>query len=491
MSDVKGLEVPKPSHLFDRDAEWRGLVSFATDPRAGATLGVVSGRRRQGKSYLLQALAEALGGVYFPALQVTESLSLRLFTDELIRFTGAPVPPLRDWIDAIQFLFGLSRDRPLPVVIDEFPFLVSASPSLPSIIQRELGPGGSGQDSRVRLLLCGSAMSVMGGLLAGQAPLRGRAGLELIVHPFGYRDAARFWEVSDPKLAVLLHSVVGGTPAYRRELLREDTPANLADFDPWVVRTVLNPQTPLFREARYLLAEETEIRDPSLYQSVLSAVAEGNATSGGIASYVGRKSNEISHPLRVLEDCRLLVRQPDLFRSGRSTYRIVEPLVTFYQSIMSRDWARLELGDGPMVWRGSRGRFLSQVVGPHFEALCRDYALRADPGEFGGPPGEVGSGVIADPANRTQLEIDVAVLAPAEHGRPRRVLSLGEAKWDGVMDVQQVERLRHARDLLAVKGFDTRGARLHCYSGAGFSPELRSDPDADIRLVDLDQLYAG
>jgi uncharacterized protein len=104
-------------------------------------------------------------------------------------------------------------------------------------------------------------MSVMGGLLSGSAPLRGRAGLELIVHPFGYRDAARFWDITDPRLAVLVHSVVGGTPAYRRELLREDTPADLADFDAWVIRTVLNPQTPLFREARYLLAEETEIRD--------------------------------------------------------------------------------------------------------------------------------------------------------------------------------------------------------------------------------------
>ena len=164
--------------------------------------------------------------------------------------------------------------------------------------------------------------------------------------------------------------MVGGTPAYRRELLREDTPADLADFNPWVIRTVLNPQTPLFREARYLLAEETEIRDPSLYQSVLAAVA-GNATRGGIANYVGRKSNEIAHPLRVLKDSRLLIRQPDLFRSGRATYRIVEPLVTFYQSIMSREWSRLELGYGPPCGP-AQGRFLSQVVGPHFEAICRD-----------------------------------------------------------------------------------------------------------------------
>jgi AAA+ ATPase superfamily predicted ATPase len=490
MAASPGRAAPKPSHLFDRDAEWAGLVGFALDTRPGATLGVVSGRRRQGKSYLLQALAAALGGIYFPALELTEAVSLRLFADELIRFSGSPVRPFRDWLDAIPYLFRLAGDRVVPVIIDEFPYLVKASPGLPSIIQRELGPGGSGSASRVRLLLCGSAMSVMGGLLSGPAPLRGRASLELAIHPFGYRDAAQFWEITDPKLAALVHSVVGGTPAYRRELLREDTPADLADFDAWVIRTVLNPQTPLFREARYLLAEEAEIRDPSLYHSVLAAVAEGNNTSGGIASYIGRKSNEVAHPLRVLEDSRLLVKEPDLFRSGRAKYRIAEPLITFYQAIMSREWARLELGGGPAVWPGARARFLSQVTGPHFEAIGRDYAIAADPAVFGGPPGEVGSGVVPDPASRTQIEIDVAVLAPAEHGRPRRVLSLGEVKWDRAMSLGHVERLSRARDLLAVKGFDTRDTVLTCYSGAGFDRELQASQRHDIRLVGLDQLYA-
>ena len=122
----------------------------------------------------------------------------------------------------------------------------------------------------------------------GQAPLRGRASLELLIRPFGYTDVARFWGADDPKLALLLHAVVGGTPAYRREFVAFDTPSGLADFDPWIIRTVLNPQSPLFREARYLLAEETEIRDPALYHSVLGAIAAGNHTNGGIASFVGR-----------------------------------------------------------------------------------------------------------------------------------------------------------------------------------------------------------
>src|SRR5580704_18802267 len=125
----------------------------------------------------------------------------------------------------------------------------------------------------------------------------------------------------------------------------------------------------------------------------------------------------------------------------------------------------------------------------HFEAVCREYAITADSGVFGGPPGEVGSGVVPDPANRTQIQIDVAVLAPAEHGRPRRVLSLGEVKWDRVMGLGHVERLRRAQDLLAVKGFETRDSVLTCYSGAGFDRELQADQRHDIRLVGLDQLY--
>jgi uncharacterized protein len=57
------------------------------------------------------------------------------------------------------------------------------------------------------------------------------------------------------------------------------------------------------------------------------------------------------------------------------------------------------------------------------------------------------------------------VFAPGEPGRPRRVLSLDEAKWDKVMGTGHLERLRRARDLLAVKGYDKEQTRLTCYSG--------------------------
>ncbi|MBO0835921.1 MAG: ATP-binding protein, partial [Actinobacteria bacterium] len=160
--------------------------------------------------------------------------------------------------------------------------------ALPSLIQRALQPSAQRDNTPVRLLLCGSALSFMGRLLAGNAPLRGRAGLELVVPTLDYLLAREFWGITDLRTAVLSNVIVGGTPACRREFVQDDVPDGPDDFDRWVCRTVLNPGRPLFREARYILAEEPDMRDTALYHAVLAAIAEGNTTRGGIASYLGR-----------------------------------------------------------------------------------------------------------------------------------------------------------------------------------------------------------
>jgi AAA+ ATPase superfamily predicted ATPase len=60
--------VPKPQDLFDRDREWGDLEAFVTTDRPGAMLGLVYGRRRQGKTFLLELLTEQHEGFYFSAL---------------------------------------------------------------------------------------------------------------------------------------------------------------------------------------------------------------------------------------------------------------------------------------------------------------------------------------------------------------------------------------------------------------------------------------
>jgi hypothetical protein len=233
-------------------------------------------------------------------------------------------------------------------------------------------------------------------------------------------------------------------------------------------------------------------RGQRLYHSVLSAVAEGNNTWGGIAGHIGHKSSDIAHPLNVLEDCGLLIKEKDAFRSGRTRYRIAEPLITFYQAIMRPEWTDLSLGFAEEVWGRSRQRFLSKVMGPHFETLCREYALRYGGEHFGeGGIGEVVAGTVADPVNKSQIDIDVAVLGVAHPGEPRTIKSLGEAKWDKVMNLRHLERLARARDLLSAKGYDTTTTVLACYSGAGFDDALRTKAHQDptVLLVDIPTLY--
>lgn len=485
----------KPAEMFDRDHEWAALTRFITDEQPGATLGVVSGRRRQGKTFLLDAACRAAGGFYFGATEAADAESLRRISAALTDHVQ-PASPFHfaRWSEVLDTLLALGTERPVPVVLDELPYLVKVNPELPSAIQEAFRPLREQRTaSRTRLLLCGSALSFMGKLLSGSAPLRGRAGLELIVRTLDHHLAAEFWGISDPHLALQVHAVVGGTPAYRREFARGDSPADLADFDDWVVRTVLNPETPLFREARYLLAEEPDLRDTALYMSVLAAVAAGNTTRGGMAGYLARRATDIAHPINVLEDAGLLRRDADFFRDNRPTYRIAEPLIGFYHAIMRPVWDQLERpGNAARVWRASQRRFVSGVLGPHFEQVCRDWALHhADPDLLGGLPARVGHGVVADPRARTRHDVDVAVAGITDDGRPP-LLAIGEAKWNDTMGIAHIDRLRHVRGLITQAGrYDTAHTKLMCFSGAGFNDKARSAAaaDPDIHLIDLAMLY--
>ena len=209
------MPLPRPGEMFDRAHEWSALGDFATDPRPGATLGVVSGRRRQGKTFLLRALCQATGGFYFAADEATDGESLRRIGAILGEHLGSPAPlTFDDWHSVIDTLLALGKERAVPVVIDEFPYLAKSNPGLPSIIQNALSPLRDERDaSRTRLLLCGSAMSFMGRLLSGNAPLRGRAGIELLVPTLDFRLAAEFWGIDDPVLALkVIHAMVRVDP---------------------------------------------------------------------------------------------------------------------------------------------------------------------------------------------------------------------------------------------------------------------------------------
>ncbi len=198
----------------------------------------------------------------------------------------------------------------------------------------------------------------------------------------------------------------------------------------------------------------------------------------------------------MLEDAGLLAREPDLLRRGRSSYRITEPLVSFYHSVMRPAWTMLEQRGGRRVWRRSEHRFASTILGARFEELVRQWALRfASPTTIGGDVSEVGHGSLVDPRDRTGYELDLVVLGdpPVGHGA-HPLLAIGEAKWGEWLGTGHVARLERARELLRARpGLDADGTRLVLASGTGFTAELHSAAEArpELVLVDLTRLYGG
>ncbi len=477
----------KPVELFDREWEWDRLVDFVTDPRPTATLGVVSGRRRQGKTMLLQHVAEQGDGFFFEAVEGQPAEQLRLLGSSLAEHLRLPAAlDLPDWASALEVLLDLAGGRAQPVVLDEFSYLVAASPSLPSLLQAALSPARR-RRAPTRLIVCGSAISLMGNLLTASAPLRGRAGLELVVHAFDYRTAAAFWGLADrPEVAFPVFAVLGGTPAYAREFVRGDAPLDADDVERWLAARVLDPASPLFREGTTLLAEDPElatVRDRGLYHSVLAAVASGHRTTGRIASFVSRSSDQLAHPLTVLTDAGFLDRAEDPLRRGRPQYRVAEPIVRFHHAVMRPRWASLQRR--AVDWSRIRPTLSAQVLGPAFEEMARTWTERFAAAEtLGGEAEVVGHTVVADRAGRTAHEVDVLVVGTDQHGR-RGVLAVGEAKAGETMGDRHVDRLRRIRELLGDRAVP--GCRLLCFSGVGFAPGLSSDAVP----IDLARLYGG
>ncbi|WP_175407288.1 ATP-binding protein [Streptomyces sp. TRM64462] len=524
--------VTKPEAVFDRDEAWDALTRFTRDPAPGPRLGVVSGRLRQGKTYLLEALAESVdGGFLFCADDAVEAESLRRLGEELARHTGGAQgpqrPPPRDWGEALDALLALGarRPEPVPVVLDEFPRLVAQSPALAAALLAAFrryadvteraggsggpgGPGGTGGSGgtggtgggRARLLLSGSSHPVMRRLFCGPSPLKALVALDLEVRPFGFREAARFWGIDDHRLALRVHAVVGGTPAYRRAFVGGRVPEGPDDFDAWVCGTALDPRTPLFHEAPRLVHEEADRGDRALCHSVLAAVALGASTPGEVAGRVGASLGDVSHALALLQDCELLRAEPDALRPHLTRLRVAEPLLAFdhavvrpYRTLLERDADGGRGGVAAEVWSRARETFESTVARADFAEVCRAWVREhATPDTFGAVPGQVGYGSLAGPGEPgAEVVVRGQEQVPGD-GRPGPLLSVGLARWGEVMDVHHLEWLRRLTGLLAERGEDVGRTVLVCYSSAGFGPALRAaETEGAVTLVGADRLYRG
>jgi AAA+ ATPase superfamily predicted ATPase len=318
--------------------------------RDGAGLFVLYGRRRIGKTGLLErALQSVAGAAYHVGARSTIVDELRRLSATLAREWDVPLleaQPLRSSEALMAFLAGLHG--PGVLVLDEFPYLVESDPSLPGLLQAAWDAKLSA--GQLKLVCCGSSTGMMEQVfLSSRSPLFGRRTGQLRLGPLLPHHLSEAFPWKLPEI-VELAALFGGVPGYLGRLdPRTDLLTNIE-------RAVLRKGEPLYEEVPFLLREE--LREPRVYNAVLTNIAAGARKFGEISSKVGLDRANLTRYLSTLIELGMVEREVPVMeehpeKSRKGLYRIADPFLA--------TWFNLVLPYKDALERGRVAEVLPQV----------------------------------------------------------------------------------------------------------------------------------
>jgi AAA+ ATPase superfamily predicted ATPase len=459
--------------LIDREHE---LVQLRKQLDSAPSLVVLRGRRRIGKTFLL---AHAFAGgrvVSYQADEQPRTTQLASFAREIGRLLpGAPPLSFSSWDEALSFLAAQAAGQPLVTVIDEFQYACASEPALPSILQRHWDRWDR-EGTRVCLVLSGSALTFMEGLLAGDAPLHGRATYRPTIDPLDYRDAAKLAPArSSAEQLIERYAVIGGTPQY--QVWAGERPLKQVVCD-----TILRKGAPLYEEPLTLVRQERGIRDLMRYFGVLAAIGSGRTRNAQIGSLLELPSSNVAVVLERLAALGYVEeRSPVTLGSRRrhGFWQISDPFFRFWFRRVAPNRSRLDRGDAiDAVWQEIDAD-LNAYVGRIFEDICRRWLARYSEIQEARDAVAIGSWW----SRNGRVEIDIACT-----DRDRYTL-LGSCKWSKqLVDEDVLEALMSSRD--AIDGH-AEGAKLALFARRGFTASLqRRARSQGVLLVTSNDLFA-
>lgn len=255
------------------------------------------------------------------------------------------------------------------LVIDEFPYAVMGNREIPSILQKQWDTVL--KDENVMIILCGNAMSfIEKEILAEKNPLYGRAGGICRMDEMPYYDAVKSVKEYTPAEKATVYSICGGVPYYLEQF---DTAFSLKEN---ILRSVLTKGSILYSEPGFLLRQE--LREPSVYNSVISSIANGRTKLSEIQDDLMMEKNKLSVYLRNLIEPGLAERAVECSRSDRTSiqrglYRIRNPFFRFWYAFVFPNLSLLEFGDTETVCKRLIEERLEQFVSSTSEDICIEY----------------------------------------------------------------------------------------------------------------------
>jgi uncharacterized protein len=422
--------------FVNRRHELRTLNAFYKQKSAG--LLIMYGRRRIGKTSLLSHWVDTLPNkdalnkngnpLFWTATTHGSAHQLRDFSQALLRadprFTSSPTPDFTfgDWAAAFEHLSNLAAQHtptnPFLVIIDEFTYLVQSDPAIVSVLQKVWDHTLS-KSPNLRLILSGSLVGIMErDVLSAQSPLYGRATLLIKLRPLLFGTYHEIFPSWSPAERVGAYAISGGVPAYI------DLFTRAAHFTQGLHDYYLAPGSVVLNDAALLLHDR--LHEPYIYESVLSAIANGFHTWNDIARMAGVPEGSLGHYIQTLQALEMVEkRNPVLADMGgrKSHYYVKDPFLRFYYRFIIPHRTAIERGDTTRVLK-IISEDLRAFIGTYvFEELCREWvSAEADAGTLGFVPEQIGSFWTQHRGDAVQLDV------VACSRRTKRLL-IGEAKW--------------------------------------------------------------
>ena len=289
---------------------------------------VVYGRRRVGKTTLINRFLEDRPTIFFSAIESSASKNLESLSRSIALYEKGSeafetTPVYRSFESALEAVFALAAKQRIAFVIDEYPYLAKADRTINSVLQHAIDRHKD--DSQLMMVLCGSSMSFMERQVLGyESPLYGRRTAQIKVEPFGYADVRKFLPRYSNEDAAIAYGLTDGIPQYLRQL---DDGISIRDNIRW---NILDPSCYLFEEPDNLLKQE--LRSPAEYNAVIQAIASGASRSNTIATACHMESSSCATYLRNLIDLGIVRKETPFGEDAprKTIYRIEDSFFRFW-----------------------------------------------------------------------------------------------------------------------------------------------------------------